>query len=374
MIDSLKLSLNLAFTNARGWKTDQKIVVIESDDWGSIRMPSKETYNKLLKKGIRVDKSLYDTIDALENRDDLNCLFDLLLNNATANTHPIFTFNTVMQNPDFEKINTDKFEKFYGINLFESYKNYYGEDLEPMWRTAIKEEIMIPQYHAREHLNAYLWLYDLRLGIKDTKNAFDLNFFGLKTKTSSKLRNHYLATYFSETNEEFNSVTIALKDGVKQFNDIFGFNSKTFIASNYIWPKQLEAELLKLNIDTIQGQIKQTSTIFSKDKISYLRHYTGEKNEINQTYSVRNVIFEPYLDQTLNWAELALKQIDNAFFWKTPAIITSHRINYASHISVKNRDSSLRYLNALLKKINTKYPDVIFLSSNQLSELMRLTN
>jgi hypothetical protein len=279
-----------------------------------------------------------------------------------------------MQNPDFEKINTDKFEKFFGINLFESYKNYYGEDLEPIWRTAIKEEIMMPQYHAREHLNAYLWLNDLRLGIKDTKNAFDLNFFGLKTKTSSKLRNHYLATYFSETTEEFNSVIIALEDGVKQFNDIFGFNSKTFIASNYIWPKQLEAELLKLNIETIQGQIKQTSTNFSKNKISYLRHYTGEKNELNQIYSVRNVIFEPYLDQNQNWAELALKQIDNAFFWKTPAIITTHRINYASHISVKNRDSSLRHLDALLKKINTKHPDVIFLSSNQLSELMRLNN
>ena len=27
-----------------GWRTNRHIVVIESDDWGSIRMPSKEVY------------------------------------------------------------------------------------------------------------------------------------------------------------------------------------------------------------------------------------------------------------------------------------------------------------------------------------------
>lgn len=43
----------------RGWKTSRKIIVIESDDWGSIRMPSKEVYNSLLKQGIRVDKDDY---------------------------------------------------------------------------------------------------------------------------------------------------------------------------------------------------------------------------------------------------------------------------------------------------------------------------
>ena len=38
----------------RGWKTDHKIVVIESDDWGSIRMPSTETLNHLLKNSVKL--------------------------------------------------------------------------------------------------------------------------------------------------------------------------------------------------------------------------------------------------------------------------------------------------------------------------------
>ena len=58
--------------NTFGYKTNRKIVVFESDDWGSFRMPSKFDYSNLLKKGIDVDKSyLYDTLDSLEKKGDL---------------------------------------------------------------------------------------------------------------------------------------------------------------------------------------------------------------------------------------------------------------------------------------------------------------
>lgn len=108
--------------NTFGYKTNRKIVVFESDDWGSIRMPSKLAYSNLLKKGIGVDKSLYDTLDSLEKKEDLEALFSVLQNNKSAYSLPIFTFNTVIQNPDFSKIKENNFEKFYGIDLFDSYK------------------------------------------------------------------------------------------------------------------------------------------------------------------------------------------------------------------------------------------------------------
>ena len=108
--------------NTFGYKTNRKIVVFESVDWGSIRMPSKLAYSNLLKKGIGVDKSLYDTLDSLEMKEDLEALFSVLQNNTSAYSLPIFTFNTVIQNPDFSKIKENNFEKFYGIDLFDSYK------------------------------------------------------------------------------------------------------------------------------------------------------------------------------------------------------------------------------------------------------------
>lgn len=370
IISSAKSILSTSISNARGWKTNRKIVVIESDDWGSIRMPSKENFNSLLQKGIRVDKSFYDSLDSLEKKGDLENLFNVLQDNTTTDSTPIFTFNTVIQNPDFQKIKEDNFECFYGNNLFESYKKYHGENLKSLWDNSISENLMFPQYHAREHLSAYLWLKDLKLGVKDTKTAFDYDFFGLKTKTSSSLRDHYLATYFTESKDEFNYVKSSLDDGVKQFENLFAFKSKSFIASNYFWPKQLEEELANLDFKSIQGQRKQVHTDFIEGKTKLISHHTGQKNNFDQCYTVRNVIFEPYLNQNNNWADMAFKQIENAFLWNTPAIISSHRINYVSNMSLENRDLSLKHLDTLFKKINEKYPDVLYISSSNLADLI----
>ena len=41
-------------SNLPGWRTDRKIVVLESDDWGSIRMSSNDSRIKLLKAGLKI--------------------------------------------------------------------------------------------------------------------------------------------------------------------------------------------------------------------------------------------------------------------------------------------------------------------------------
>ena len=104
MLNHFKKELLQTITNVLAYKTNRKIVVFESDDWGSIRMPSKLAYSNLLKKGIGVDKSLYDTLDSLEKKEDLEALFTVLQDNKSDHSLPIFTFNTVIQPPDFYKI------------------------------------------------------------------------------------------------------------------------------------------------------------------------------------------------------------------------------------------------------------------------------
>ena len=114
MIDRLKHSANLCLTNIKGWKTNRKIVVIESDDWGSIRMPSTEVYLKCLAAGYPVDKNPYERFDSLASEEDLDMLFNVLTQFKDINNkNPQITANCVVANPDFEKIKNDKFEKYY---------------------------------------------------------------------------------------------------------------------------------------------------------------------------------------------------------------------------------------------------------------------
>lgn len=75
---TLKRKLAKNYVNARGWNSKRKLVVIESDDWGSIRMPSRKVYECLLKEGLEVDNSYFDKYDSLESAEDLMALFDVL--------------------------------------------------------------------------------------------------------------------------------------------------------------------------------------------------------------------------------------------------------------------------------------------------------
>jgi hypothetical protein len=374
-MNNIKSKIGRNLSNIRGWKTNRKIIVIESDDWGSIRMPDKKTYNKLQNSRISNSLSLYDRLDSLEHREDFQALLSIGSGFKDSRNKPlIFTLNTVMQNPDFPAIKASGFNDFIGVPFFQSYNQYYGEDLKDLWFKGIEENLIKPQFHAREHLNEHLWLKDLKLGNNDTQLGFEHDFFAVKTKTSSTLRNNYLATYFSETEREFERVSSSTKIGLGMFKNIFGYNSETFIASNYCWPKELE-KLLNINgVKGIQTQRGNTNTDYKSGETSTKRFYTGQKNITNQTYLVRNVIFEPYSNQNKDWIDSSLKEIKNAFFWKKPAIICMHRINFASEMKINNRDENLRHLKKMISELLKKFPDVEFMSSDQLIKLIENEN
>jgi len=372
MIIKIKKKIIQNLVNRRGWSTNKKIVVFESDDWGSIRMPSKKAFNNLLKSNIRVDKSQYDSLDCLENRNDLNDLFSVLLKyHGSKKNFPIFTFNTVMGNPNFDKIRESNFEKFYHESLFDSYLRYNLGHNQQVWKEAIDKRVMKPQFHAREHLNVNLWMNDLKSNHRDTKVAFENNFFGLKTKTSSPNQLHYLAAYQVENMGELQSLKSIVEEGLHSFEQQFGFKSQTLIPCNYIWPSEIEPLFSKLGVSSIQGQRVQIAPDINENgKKKIIRHYSGQRNLEGQIYTVRNVKFEPFEDSNLDWVDKALKEIQNAFFWKKPAIISTHRINYVGSMDINNRDRNLRALEALINKIIKRWPNIEFLSSNELAELV----
>ena len=96
----------------------------------------------------------------------------------------------------------------------------------------------------------------------------------------------------------------------------------------------------------------------------------GLDKKNNLVILVRNVVFEPTEDRGIDWVNYAFKQIEAAFFWNKPAIISSHRVNFCGHIDPKNREKGLNALKQLLKKIVEKWPDVEFMSADELGDLI----
>jgi hypothetical protein len=352
--------------NSRGWRTTRKVVVIESDDWGTIRMPSSEVADILEKKGLAVTSSAYDLYDTLETRDDLERLFNLL---SDFKNKPVITFNTVMANPDFDEIKKSNYSKYTNESFTQTYRRLGKGDFD-LWKKAMTDRIMKPQFHAREHVNIHFWMKTLQSGDRDTRLAFDYEYFGLKTKTGAHEQKSFLASYFVSSDSHLSELVEITNDGLSLFEKVFGFKAESFVACNYTWPKQLESTLAKRGIAYIQSQRAQLAPNPENGAVKIIRHFTGEKNASGQYYLIRNCYFEPSLNQTKDWVKSCLKDIKIAFACRKPAIISSHRVNFVGGLSSANSDNGLRQLSSLIKAIIRTWPDVEFMSSDQAGNLI----
>ncbi|HQA75155.1 hypothetical protein [Flavobacterium sp.] len=76
---TVKSHINAAKINSKGLKVNQKLLIVESDDWGAIRTPSKDVLDAFIKKGIDCSNSIYKN-DSLASANDLELLFEVLGN------------------------------------------------------------------------------------------------------------------------------------------------------------------------------------------------------------------------------------------------------------------------------------------------------
>jgi len=372
MLKKIKRNIARHIINWRGWTTNRKIIVFESDDWGSVRMSSKKNLSTLSDYGVKVQNCHYMQNDALASEEDLSLLFHLLSSHKDVNGNsPLITANVIMANPDFKKIKEASFDKYYYELFTETLKKYpkHKKSFE-LWKDGINEKLFYPQFHGREHLQVGRWMTYLKNLDSETRKAFELDIFGLSTTVTNENRRSYMAAYDWDNEKDREFILNSISDGLSLFKKIFGFNSISSIAPNYIWDDDVEKTLNEHQVRFIQGSSIQKSPDSTNKCYKKVRHYTGQKNEHSQTYLVRNCKFEPSSNPEYDWVDRCLKDIKNAFLWNKPALIETHRVNFIGFINPKNRDKNLKKLDELLKRIQNIWPDVEFLSTEQLGKVI----
>jgi hypothetical protein len=172
------------------------------------------------------------------------------------------------------------------------------------------------------------------------------------------------------TSEELKSI---FKDAFIQFENTFGYKSKTFVASCFVWDENFEQALKEESVYGIQSGAWQWIPIRKKGAVAYRRkiHYTGQRNKRGQIYTIRNCSYEPaYTQNPQECAKKCLSEIDRAFKFGKPAIINSHRLNYINSINPNNANNNLGGLKYLLEAVVEKYKDVEFITTPQLLEII----
>lgn len=370
MISTLKKNI----LNVQGWTTKRKIVVIESDDWGSVRMPSKETYKKLLKKGYNVNNDPYLKYDSLATTEDLSHLFDVLSSIKDKNKHsPIITANTIVANPDFKKIRSSNFESYFFEPFLETLSRYKGCDKSfDLWNEGIDSGLFLPQFHGREHLHVAQWMKALQENDKNILEAFDNEMISISSEPSSMKFSYMEGMDFFNENEKVSRKEI-IEEGLTSFENIFKYKSLSYIANCYIWDDYIEEILSNKGVNYIQGVRIQKKPIVEglTHRYQFKSNYLGKLNKFNQLYLVRNVHFEPSHYPNNDIIYDCLKEISIAFRWNKPVIISSHRINFIGAIDVNNRIRNLKLFHDFLINIIKKWPDVEFMSSTELGDLIK---
>jgi hypothetical protein len=351
--------------NRKGKSVKEKLVIIESDDWGAIRTPSVEALKAFQKKGLDIGNSIYK-VDGLANQEDLELLFEVLTRHKDSIGNPAkITANAIMANPDFEKIKASNYTQFYYEKVSETFKKYpkHTHNLE-IWKQGKEQGIFQPQFHGREHLNYKRWLRVLQ-----QKNEAALFCFDWGATYSGEADYSFMEAYDWDTPEDIEEQKQVIKDGLAIFKETFGETSKSFIAPCYNWDAQIEPTLKEEGISWIQGIRTQLSPTGSFGQYHPIRHTFGERNANGLQYNIRNCTFEPSMNPRKDWVNNCLVQISNAFLWNKPAVICSHRINFVGYIDSNNRDRSLKDLDLLLKTIVKKWPEVQFISTDELDKI-----
>lgn len=369
---ALKQIIGEFYWNLRSKKFDEKLLVIESDDWGSLRTESRVVRMELNKISSRIKGDPYSQLDGIASSSDLSALYEILSSVKVIDSkHPIFTANFCMANPDFEKIKKSNFEKFYFERFDDTIKKQPASELTlDLWTEGIGNRYIQPQLHGREHLHALAWLSELRRGNDTLLKAFDQGAWGVPYEALDAQRRGNLQAaldvYGLMGETEFQHGWI--EEGARFFEDYFGFKSKTFIAPAYTWSEDVHKQLANAGVESLQG-IKLQYQPYGKSYRKSLR-FTGEKCRKSGLYFFpRNVFFEPSLFPEKDWYSETLNGVRKAFEKQQPAIIGSHRINYIGKLEEANRTENLKLLKQILQKVVELYPDVRFISSDQLLEV-----
>ena len=362
--------LRISARNAIGYSTKRKIIVIESDDWGGIRMPSRQAFETITEKGLDSsgDSLRFNKYDTLADKNDLMQLFETLSAfRDTRGNHPVITALTIVANPDFSKIRESEFNEYHYEPFTKTLERYYGSETPfPLWIEGIQKRLFFPQFHGREHLNVAVWMKALKKADIQAHIAFDHGLWGYNNSHSFGIS--FQSPFDLESMDQLPLQAQILQDGLRLFEQLFGYRASYFVPPNSPFNNQLESIVASEGISFMFAEKKQNEP-FGAGKTKTRFHYPGQINRFGQYYLSRNCFFESS-EPGNDWVDSCLNDISIAFRFHKPAVISSHRVDYIGVLDPANRARGLQQLRVLLSKILKTWPDVEFMSSVDLGELM----
>jgi len=371
---SVKQSVADNLKNITGWRTPRKLVAFAVDDYCNVRVASRAALNNLKGAGLELS-GRFDGLDTMETRQDLEALFETLGSVRDAQGHAaVFTAYALSANPDFERIRACGASYQYEpvtitFQRLAAEQPAAYEGAWKLWQEGMEKGLIRPQFHGREHFNIRLFEEKLQRKTSDLlANLANRSLAGL-TREPSFPDIGFSQAFAVHDDSCLGRQIEVLKDGMQLFEQCFGIKSITFTPPAQTLSPRLYPVCEKLGIRLIHKPRLVRRKAASSEYV-YELSWTGRKSPVGHVSLVRNVVFEPGLEDARASEERVLQQIAAAFRWQKPAVISSHRVNFCGLIDEKNRSLSLQKLRRVLERIVSRWPDVEFVAVDDLAALM----
>ncbi|TCP58773.1 hypothetical protein EV663_11739 [Rhodovulum bhavnagarense] len=359
--------------HARGWSSDEKLLVLNVDDYGNVRLASARARAELEAR-ITGFGGYMDCFDALETREDLEALFEVLEGVRDCAGEPaVMTAYALSANPDFERIRAERVYSYeplpttFARCAAQAPAAYEGAW--SLWRDGERAGIFRPQFHGREHVNVALIETKLAQGHADLEANLALESMAGLSGVEEMPGVGFTHAFGGDNPNQLDRQREILRDGVKLFESVFGFTSKTFTPPAQKLPRALVNDLRPMGILTLDRPFIQRPAHGRFPRLPRLSFPTAPQ-KWQPGCIVRTVSFEPGQGSYSDPIGHALRQIEQAFRWRKPAVVSSHRVNFAGHIDPENRRKGLRALEELLHRIVATWPDVRFIGADDLAQTM----
>jgi len=304
-----------------------RAVVLQSDDWGLCAWsPDEQAFRVLADTpafrsapGARYGRS------TLESADDVRQLRQLLVEFRGGDSFPqVWQANTIVSSPDYERLTPPLFQ-VDPLPLVDAPCTPSRWRRPGLWEEvdeAREAGVWWPELHGLHHLPETAWLDALRRGIADARRAHE---------QQSPICQAVEASGEYDPREPWEVRARNLELALEKFRALFGRQASSFCPPDYRWDDRLEVHAESLGLSTVQGKGEQVGPRLPKLR-RLLRRYRWPDPAATRFYLPVRIAFEPgsvHRLPTVQMIEAVHRAARAAWGRGQPAVISTHRVNYA---------------------------------------------
>jgi hypothetical protein len=342
----------------RGFAFSRPLVVLQSDDWGRVGVRDREGFEALRAAGLRLGEHPYD-LYTLETADDVSALtLALLRHRDSIGRTPCMALNVCAGNVDFTRMQKDGYRQLRMLPLSKGLPGQWSRPgLFESYRAGIEAGIFHPGMHGATHFSR--WAVEKALAKIPERAAL--------LKTLWKAETPYIFWRMPWIGYEYWSPEASnqgflgaeqqrrlTRQACQTFSELFGRRPVTACAPG-----------TRANRDTHR--------VWAEAGIRVTENGTGDglrpprMDEFGLLHLYRSIDFEPHHREVE--IEKYMEIAGVCFARGLPMVVSVHSINF--HSSLKDfRSGCVAKLDQLLTALEWKYPDLLYVSDEDLYRIV----